>query len=168
MSLLRVTGLDLSMTDTGVAATKLDGALYTARIRPSANGDERLMSLRYCAVECARGSALVLIEDYLNKSFSAGITGMVHGAVRSALIEAEIPYATMPPTSLKKYATGKGGASKTDMAVAAFKRGGAEFTNDNECDAWWLWQAAMDYLGSPALSMPALNRESLLKIKKEM
>lgn len=163
----KVCGVDLSMTGTGVAWTDINGSARTELIKTrDKDGDRRLIQIRRSVVEHARGSELVLIEDYLNKSFSAGITGMVHGAVRSALIEADIPYATIPPTSLKKYATGRGGASKTDMALAAFKRGGVEFTNDNECDAWWLWQAAMDDAGVSTLAMPKVNRDSLINIKR--
>lgn len=158
------------MTGTGVARSQDDGSAYTTLISPKGTGDKRLMVIRRSVLDHVQGSELVLIEGYLNRSMSAGITGMVHGAVRSGLIEAGIPYATIPPASLKKYATGRGGASKTDMALAAFKRGGVEFANDNECDAWWLWQAATDYMVGPdwsPLKMPAVNRESLNKIKME-
>lgn len=163
----KVSGLDLSMTGTGVAWVRGDGNLCTTMISPKGTGDNRLVLIRSLVLDYVQGSELVLIEGYLNRSMSAGITGMVHGAVRSGLIAAGIPYATIPPASLKKYATGRGGASKTDMALAAFKRGGVEFTNDNECDAWWLWQAAMDNAGFSVLDMPKVNRESLSKIKME-
>lgn len=167
-----VSGLDLSITNTGVghgSIAEWDGSPLgcTHLINPRGTGDDRLVVIKNQAREYVRGSDLVLIEGFLQKSFSAGTTGMVHGAVRTMLIEEGIPYATMAPTSLKKYATGSGSAGKVDMAVAAFKRAGVEFSNDNECDAWWLWAAAMDHLGQPVLPLPALNRESLKKIKME-
>lgn len=159
--------MDLSITAPGVAHT-VEGVVCTHEIKARKPGDLRLTEIRDQLVEYAAGSELVLIEGYLNRSMSAGITGMVHGAVRAGLVDAGLKYATIPPASLKKYATGKGGASKTEMAVAAFKRGdGVEFTNDNECDAWWLWVALNDHLGQPVFTLPKSQRDSLAKIRME-
>lgn len=164
---MKVTGLDLSMTATGVANGRI-GHVDISTIKTVGTKDVRLLQIKNWTLSASRGSALVLIEGFLNKSFSAGITGMVHGAVRTGLIEAGISYATIPPTSLKKYATGSGGASKTAMALAAYKRGdGIEFANDNECDAWWLWIACMDHLGAPVFSLPKVQRDQLANIELE-
>lgn len=163
---VNVVGLDLSMTGTGVARA-VEGSARTYLIKTKGTGDDRLLVIRDRVREATESAGLVLIEGYLNQSMSAGITGMVHGAVRSMLIEDGTPYATLPPSSLKKYATGRGGANKPDMAVAAFKRGGVEFTNDNECDAWWLWVAAMEHLGEPVFDLPKVHRDALDKIKME-
>lgn len=165
---MRVSGLDLSMTATGAVTDGLSLVADVSLIKPKSAGDGRLVEIRNRVLNVVQGSDLVLIEGYLNRSMSAGITGMVHGAVRSVLIESGIKYATLPPASLKKYATGRGNATKTDMAVAALKRGGMEFRDDNECDAWWLWVAANDHLGNPVVALPKVQRESLDKIKMEV
>lgn len=165
---MKVSGLDLSMTGTGVAYSPL--GVYVAAtelIKPREVRDLRLPEIAGRVVKLVTDSDLVLMEGFLNRSMSAGITGMVHGAVRAALIEAGLKYATLPPSSLKLFATGRGGASKTDMAVAAYKRGGLEFTNDNECDAWWLWVAANEYAGHSVIEMPKRQREALDKIQME-
>ena len=47
------------------------------------------------------------------------------------------------------------------------KRAGLEFPNDNECDGFWLWVAANYQVGQPLYDLPAINRESLKKIKME-
>lgn len=165
---VKLSGLDLSITAPGLAHTGVDGVACTHLIKPAGAGDLRLYSIRNQILALVEGSELVLIEGYLNKSMSAGITGMVHGAVREGLIEADIRYATFPPASLKKYATGSGGASKTDMALASYKRGGVEFKDDNQCDAWWLWVALNDHLGTPVFTLPQVQREALAKIKMEV
>ena len=168
MNRVKVAGLDLSMSATGVA-TSADSrvAADTYLITPKQSRDLRLPEIASSVVKLVTDSDLVLIEGYLNRSLSAGITGMVHGAVRAALIEAGLKYGTLPPSSLKMFATGRGGASKTDMAVAAYKRGGVEFTNDNECDAWWLWVAANEHLGQPVIDMPKDHCKALQKIQME-
>lgn len=172
MTFRKVSGLDLSMTETGWAATAPvahtgECLAETGVIKPKEARDLRLPEITSRVVEAAYDSDLVLIEGYLNRSMSAGITGMVQGAVRTALIEAGLKYGTVPPATLKMFATGRGGASKTDMAVAAFKRGGLEFRNDNECDAWWLWVAANQWLDQPVLAMPKRQVEALDKIQME-
>lgn len=166
---LRITGLDLSIVETGVAFTSADDTVVTSPITTKdKDGDARLVRIRDNILELASGSEFVLMEAAARSSFTATTTGMVHGVARLVLVELGIPYATVMPNSLKKYATGKGGATKADMAVAAFKRGGGiEFANDNECDAWWLWHMSRDFLGSAQLALPALQRQSLKTIKYE-
>jgi Holliday junction resolvasome RuvABC endonuclease subunit len=163
---LRVAGLDLSMTGTGVAHS-VEGAACTHLVKPREARDLRLPEIARRVREYVLDSDLVVIEGYLNRSMSAGITGMVHGAVRAMLIEEGLKYATLPPASLKKFATGRGGASKTEMALAALKRGGLEFRDDNECDAWWLYVAASHHLGEPVIDLPKVQREALDKIQME-
>lgn len=167
MDPLKVVGLDLSISEPGLTHT-VEGAACTHVLRTKSVRDLRLPEIKNWVLEFSHGAELVLIEGYLNRSMSAGITGTVHGAVRLGLIEAGIPYATFPPASNKKYATGKGGASKTEMAIAALKRGGVEFTNDNACDSWWLWVAVNDHLGAPVITLPVAQRETLSKIVREV
>lgn len=167
MTVVMGAGLDLSMTATGVAHTQVDGTGCTHLVKPATKGDARLLEIQGQVLSYMGGTQLILIEGWLVRSQSAPITGMVHGAVRSGLIELGLKYGTVPPSSLKKYATGSGNAPKTVMAVAAYKRAGLEFSDDNQCDAWWLWAMAMDYLGSPVVELPKIQRESLGKIKME-
>jgi Holliday junction resolvasome RuvABC endonuclease subunit len=164
---VKVSGLDLSMTGTGVTYSAHEGVPRSVLIKPRELRDRRLNEIASRILELVDGSELVLIEGFLNHSHSAGITGMVHGAVRLELIRAGVMYATLPPTSLKKFATGRGGANKTDMAVAAFKRGDVEFRDDNQCDAWWLWVAANEHLAQPVITMPKAQREALDAIQRE-
>lgn len=155
MSAPAVVGLDLSITSTGVALA--DGSLAT--IGPPAKlGDRRLVVL----CDHLEGSPmriyaadLAVIEGPVVRSSAAVIIGMVHGVVRSMLMGYGTPYAVVPPATLKKFATGKGNADKTAMALAAYKRAGVEFATDDECDAWWLRVAGLTALGHPPFPLPA-------------
>jgi len=58
-----------------------------------------------------------------------------------------IEYTDCPSTTLKKFATGKGNASKGEMMAAYRKRFGVEPIDDNECDAVWLHLWAQEQFG---------------------
>jgi Holliday junction resolvasome RuvABC endonuclease subunit len=158
---LRVAGLDLSMTATGIAYP--NGTTET--VKTKVIGDQRLVAITTAVLDACDGADLAVIEDLPTHAKSAGITGMVHGAVRAALLRAFVPYVLITPASVKKFATGKGNAGKPDMAVALFKRAGLEVGDDNQVDAWWLRAMALEYYGQPVVPMPALNRSALDAVK---
>jgi Holliday junction resolvasome RuvABC endonuclease subunit len=158
---VRAIGLDLSITATGIVDS--DGAAHTVKTREA--GDRRLLVIAAEAIRAAMGCDLAVIEDLPTHAKSAGITGMVHGAVRAALLGQGIPYVLITPASVKKFATGKGNAGKPEMAVALFKRAGLELGDDNQVDAFWLRAMALEYYGQPTVPIPALNRAALAAVK---
>jgi hypothetical protein len=76
---------------------------------------------------------------------------------------ASVPYVLLTPATLKAYATGKGNADKTAMTLAAFKRTGIEFADDNQCDAAWLRWAGLDHYSYAEFELPAAQRARLDK-----
>lgn len=161
---IKVVGLDLSMTATGLAHTAGDLACWHL-IRPKSVKDRRLGEIKAQVRSYSTRANFVLVEMLPPNMKGAGITGMVQGVIRDMLIEAGIPYGDIGPSSLKKYATGRGGASKTEMSLAAMKRGGVELAENNLCDAWWLWAMANDYLDQPVFQLPKVQRDELGKIE---
>ncbi len=163
----KVIGLDLSLTSTGIALT--NGT--TVVIKGAADlGDWRLCRIRDAVAHTIDTDKpdLAVIEDLPTHGKAAGLTGMVHGAVRSLLIEREVPYALIAPATLKAFATGKGSGDKTPMAIAALKRAGREFEGDkggDQCDAWWLRAAGLQWLGVPEFELPAAQVARLDKAK---
>ncbi|GAA2199816.1 Holliday junction endonuclease [Streptomyces bangladeshensis] len=156
----RVLGLDLSITATGYALP--DG--QTGTFKGPWKGDWRLVAIKTAIAGQADGIDLAVIEDLPTHAKSAGITGMVHGAVRTVLMELGVPYVLITPATLKAYATGKGNADKTAMAIAALKRAGREFADDNQCDAWWLRAAGLDWYGHAEFDVPKAQRDRLGKV----
>lgn len=160
---MNIIGLDLSLTATGIA--HVDGSTSTVKTRTE-DGDRRLVRIQDAVrAAIAPGVQLAVIEDLPTHAKGAGITGMVHGAVRAVLIEHTVPYALVVAATLKAYATGNGSADKTAMALAAFKRAGVEFPDDNQCDAWWLRVAGLDRHGTPLFRMPVAQLDRLDKAK---
>jgi Holliday junction resolvasome RuvABC endonuclease subunit len=169
---LRVIGLDLSITSTGVCLP--DGTTYRIKTRAK-DGDRRLLHVRNDLADDLAASRphLAVIEDLPTKMHATAlkIIGKLHGVVVGALLDADVPYAYLPPATLKRFATDKGNATKRQMADAAFLAAGAEFPGDlnakgdggDMCDAWWLRAAAYDWLGRPLFDMPQAQREYLSK-----
>ena len=164
----RVVGLDLSLTATGIAAW--DGRPTSTIRTVTSDGDQRLrrimVTVRADAWDHINNEPieLAVIEDLPTHAHSAGITGMVHGVVRVALMDRGVPYALVPPASLKKYATGKGNATKADMRMALYQRAGLDLRDDDQVDAWWLRAMGLDALGHPIVDLPKAQRETLTKI----
>lgn len=164
MTELKVAGFDLSMTATGICDP--DGVTSTvggdAKI-----GDLRLIRIRDAAEVAVRDADVALIELVPQHMKAAGITAMVHGVIRVLFIELGIPYIMVTPATLKTYATGKGGATKSDMRMALYQRYGIDERDDNRADAWWLRALGLDLYGKPltqvngSTKMPETHRRAL-------
>jgi len=159
-----ILGLDLSIAATGVCWPDGD---TDAILGKSTDGDARLVTIvdRIYRAHLGFQFDLAVLEDLPVHGKAAGITGMVHGAVRLALQRMKVPYALLAPATLKAYATGTGTADKHAMRMAAFKRANLEFKDDNQCDAWWLRQAGLDWTGHPEIQLPQAQRARLEKAK---
>lgn len=134
---MQIMGVDLSITCTGVA---LPGG-RTLAIKPSSKGHHRLREITDQIMWQARSTAvdLVVVEGLggVYKGEAARIIPMLHGALINDLLRAGMPYMWLAPSALKKFATGKGNADKTAMALWALKRLGTEYATGDECDADW-------------------------------
>lgn len=152
--MINVVGLDLSLTAVGYCHP--DGRTETISSRR--RGVERLCDLRGQIADglSADRAQLVVLEDYAfsRAASHAHELGELGGVVKVGLLAAGYPSMLVGPSSLKKFATGRGNANKIAMAVAAAKVG-REFADDNQCDAWWLWQMAMyRYALAPVIATP--------------
>lgn len=162
-----VLGLDLSLTATGVALP--DGSTRLIKLGSCCNrGMKRLASIRRQVLGMVQesGAELVSVEGYSfgSRDSHAHALGELGGVIRLALSEAGVPYIDVPPSSLKKYATGKGNATKELVLVHAVRRLEYPGSDNNEADALWLRALGLDFLGSPVVEMPQLNRTALEKI----
>ncbi len=165
----RVLGVDPSLSGTGMCWA--DAAYATC----GGSGDQRLWviyrSVRDTLLGDELGSTaatgrfdLVVMEDLLHSTQSAGRTGMAHGVARLACMAAMVPYGLVPPATLKVYACGKGNATKADLRMAWFQRTGQDVRDDNQVDAAWLRALGMDHLGAPMFDLPKTHRRALDKL----
>jgi hypothetical protein len=173
-----VVGLDLSLTAAGYAGP--DGTKVFASTGHKGDTLSRRAS-RLIDLACRIGDAviaanpaggppdLVIIEG---PAFSR-VTGSMHDRsglwwlVVAQLIETlSLDVIEVTPSALKKYITGKGNATKSDMRVAIFKRFGLDLADDNEADAFALRALGLDILSHPLAAMPAAHRAGLEKLPR--
>lgn len=142
-------GIDQSYS--GFAITILDenGGYETTVARFDTRGVERLQEIHdhvtstiYAAADNGNVVATAM-EGYAFGSQMANTLGELGGVVKLAIYntyrlhgDARYPL-IVPPTSLKKYVTGKGqGVSKSEIMLQVYKKWGAEFSDDNAADSF--------------------------------
>jgi Holliday junction resolvasome RuvABC endonuclease subunit len=155
-----VIGIDPSITATGLCDHA--GRLSVAG-GPAYMGDKRLTVIESAVQQLANLARpdLAVIEFLPQHMKAAGITGMVQGVVRNALFKLGVPYVTITPATLKKFATGRGDADKADMRMALYKRTGGDVRSDDMVDAWWLRAAGLQALGEGVVDLPAAQVRAL-------
>jgi crossover junction endodeoxyribonuclease RuvC len=152
----RVLGLDLSLVATGwCTLTKVptlnSAVLSFGLLNPDGLDGARRMDWILEGIKEKTKDAFVIIEDFSFGSKGSGLSE-IHGLgwlVRWYLWKTGIPFRLVPPTVLKKFATGKGNSDKNIVLKEVFKQWGpeADFNDDNISDAFVLAKIgyAMEY-----------------------
>lgn len=167
-----VLGLDLSLASTGHAVSRGAGPISTGTIetrgRKGEGYPEREKRIRRVVREVARvvpfDVDLVVIEapSYASASDSTWDRAGVWWQVVIGIRDWGHPIALVPPSNLKLYATGKGGANKPTLMAAVMRTiPQAVIHNDNEADAVGLAAMGQQWLGSPVVSVPPRNITAL-------
>ncbi|MFJ9558228.1 hypothetical protein ACIRPH_30860 [Nocardiopsis sp. NPDC101807] len=163
----RVIGLDLSLTSTGLASS----LGWTDRIKTKPDQYpttfDRLRAIRASVLSAARSANLVVVEQLaISSQTGQHLTraGLWH-LVMEAIDAADVPWVAVTTQTLKKYATGKGNASKDETMLAVARRFSEwEVSGNDEADALVLAAMGADYLGHPIADMPKTHRDALDKV----
>jgi crossover junction endodeoxyribonuclease RuvC len=159
---VNVLGLDLSLSCTGWAT-----ATETGTIKPKATlrGLDRLRWIaRNCFLEAANPNADLIAIEGPAPSKSMGHVherGGLWWMVVNDLDTDGFRIVVVGPTTLKKYATGRGNAGKDEVLLAAARRFPWFKGGNDEADALWLAAIAAELSGQPIVTMPAANRVDL-------
>lgn len=150
----RILGVDFSLGSTGVCTP--DGTPLTISTPAKLNTYRRITSICRQVVDLITEHHVgeVWIEDYAPNSLGRMSTiraAELQGPFRVHLTEHRIPFSVVAPTTLKKWATGSGGAKKADMIDAAVARGAVWTVNDDEADAFLLRLYGLD--SAPAVAL---------------
>lgn len=162
-----VVGADLSLRSTG-----LGSADWTDHVRPkNLTGHPRIAFLVQEIGSFLKSADLVVIEG---ASFGhAGQGGheelaWLRGMIQHWLWRREIPFAIVPPSTLKLFFTGYGAASKATMRAAAEQHYGRTFEGPaagDECDGFALAAAGYAWLGHPLAEIPERQAAALAGVQ---
>lgn len=163
-----IVGLDLSLTGTGIATIDTDRETANVETRTSKpvgdNIKDRAWRLRRFASNlqdvCYDADLVVIEAPSLGQKRQAGqhdrmglwwltIDRLTYG------LDGRVEVAEVTPASLKKFATGKGNASKDEVLLSVARRfPGVDVRSNDEADALVLAAMGARHLGHPIDSMP--------------
>ncbi len=153
---IKVVGIDASLTGTGLCTMFIDRETgevkshQTEHLKNSLVGMDRLLFIRdkvkraieYTGV-VPDSATMITIEGYAySKGDRAHAKGELGGVLRLMFYENNYRWKDINPSHVKQFATGKGNASKEDMAVDIYALWGQRFGSNDEADAYALAQVA--------------------------
>ena len=170
-----IIGLDLSLTASGVA--RIDDEPRCWRVRSKGKSTDTLAQ---------RSNRLARIDEEIRFAIPAGAAIAIESAAHAAstghhhdrsglwwlvvntLVEQDHRVYEFTPTQVKKYATGRGNASKMEVMAAVIKRYPQfDVADDNEADAVVLAAMLARALGQPIEeSLPQVNASTLATFRR--
>jgi len=163
-----VLAFDLSLTNTGYAIRR-NGELKYGTISTKATGFRRLQEIgRTVRAMVLAGShvPLVVFEGLSMGSNFPGASERIGLAylIRMDLWQCGITFGLVPPSTLKKFATGAGNAQKDQIMLAVFQRWGHSTAISDEADACALLHYGLQLIGDEQPANQA-QREALGKVE---
>lgn len=165
LDLRRPVGIDPSLTGTGAS----DGRTAIT-LKPPARlaGLERIRWIvEQSVLLCGEAYAsCVVIEGpaYGKNTGSAHERAGLWWKLYDAFDLLRLDVVVVPPTVLKKYATGKGNADKDAVLLSTARRFDWFAGDNNAADALWLAAIGYDLEARPIVDMPELNRSALKSV----
>ena len=178
-----IIGIDPSLTSTGIVVlrdNKVELA-ETTKNKPELGTIKRVRLIRERIIDITENLTdeeewqapdLIAIEgfSYGSKGRSVFDIAYLGWRIREDLewlrIEDGIPWLEVPPSQLKKFATGQGNANKEIILQQVYKRWGVEFSDNNQADAYVLAQIGRAYSGDTE-GLTAFQQEVIANLKGE-
>lgn len=149
-------------------APALGSPWETGLISSKWKGPKRLWDLLHQFMRVADGCDVGIIEGYaFAKGFRAHQMGELGGVIRLGFFQKKIPLVVIPPTTLKKFAIGrgrvkKGEDSKAMVLAEAIRRLNYSGSSIDQADALWLLQMGIHQYKLPgAVKLPQNHMAAL-------
>jgi crossover junction endodeoxyribonuclease RuvC len=161
---MRFVGIDPS-TKTGLVILENNKVHTAIEITSKEKRDpHRFMDIAKTVMKYITEHDVICIEGFSYSSRGAAVSVQygIGWILRAELIKAGLSYYEVPPSSVKKFATGKGNAKKDELVLPIYKRWGFEHNSDNVRDAFVLAQISRALNGQVELTK--FQQEALNKI----
>jgi Holliday junction resolvasome RuvABC endonuclease subunit len=141
-------GIDQSYSGFAITALQ-DDAFYAEVYKSDKGGIDRLRDIQSHVMNWLyefNNVSDVAMEGYAFGSQMANMLGELGGMVKLTLLDFGIYPMIVPPTTLKKYVTGKGtGVPKSQMLLFVYKKWDVDITDDNAADSYALARLVSGY-----------------------
>ena len=142
-------GVDLSLSETGlVVLDKTFKILQQELIAtyPTTNIESRILEIKDRLTKFFNKDSIIYLEGLSFGSRGQSMLELagLHYLIRAHLYQSNFYYKPIPPTTVKKFITGKGNCKKELMLLKVYKKFGIEFNNNNLCDAYSLARLAAE------------------------
>lgn len=159
----RYVGIDPSLSGTGLVILGEQGNVIEATSLKAGKEDDPLRFMKIAKrIKNHLNSYTdrVVIEGFSLHSRGAGVSSMygIGWIIRNMLEESHFKWTEAPPTSVKKFGSGKGNAKKEDLVLPVYKKWGFEGASNDITDAF--------IMAKMAWSM--YNQDNLLEYEKEV
>ena len=151
----KVMGIDLSLVETGIVCLEDGKILFQDTVKSKPGEDplevERIQKIARAVTGhiATHKPDLIIIEglSYGSKNTTSLCQlAKLNFSVEIYCYQMGYHYLMVPPTTLKKFTTGKGNAKKELMLLKIYKKYGIEFENNNLADAYVLCRFGENYL----------------------
>jgi crossover junction endodeoxyribonuclease RuvC len=162
---MRYVGIDPSSKTGLVIIDKQGNIINTQDVTTKVKEDpQRFSDIAEKIIDELQPNDLIAIEGFSYGSKGKGVSFQygLGWIIRHLLLERGYRYTEVPPTSVKKFATGKGNTKKDEMVLPIYKKWGFEHTSDNVRDAFVLAQMVKGIYDSSNLT--EYQKEALKKV----
>lgn len=171
--------MDTSLTNTGIVVLKNRKIFIKELIKSKPKGDlpkDEVMRIKIIV----RNIEKIVKENIPDIAVIEGLAFMARNTTalvqlsalnymtRGILIDYDIPFIIVAPTSLKKFITGNGTSKKDVMLISTYKRYGVSLLDDNICDAFGLAHIGLAILGEEKKRITQKQEEVLSLLKKQL
>lgn len=162
----QILGVDLSINSTGICYRNKRGcySFYETSFSSTTITADKWLATVKVVLDYAKDTDVILIEDYAHGSIGSSKSMLYElgGIIRYELVKADKKYLLVPPTSLKKFVTGKGNAPKSLILKEVYKRWNVDVDSDNIADAFGLVKLGEGCLG--IIDLTKAQQDVILKL----